>query len=91
MVHIIAQLKLESFDKWKPVFDERSAIRKEAGSKEASLFRNSNDPNEAMILFEWDNMENAKKYLESEALREALKKMGVTFTITYLDEVETTV
>lgn len=91
MVHIIAQLKLESFDKWKSVFEERSAIRKESGSKEARLFLNSNDPSEAMILFEWDNIENAKKYLESEALKEALKKVGATFTITYLDEVETTV
>jgi heme-degrading monooxygenase HmoA len=91
MVYIIAQLKLESFDKWKSVFEERSAIRKESGSKEARLFRNSNDPAEAMILFEWDNIENAKKYLESEALREALKKVGATYTTTYLDEVETTV
>jgi hypothetical protein len=32
-----------------------------------------------------------KKYLESEALQETLKKVGATFTITYLDEVETTV
>ena len=91
MVYIIAKLKLESFDKWKPVFNERSSVRRESGSKEARLFRNSNDPNEAMILFKWDNMENAKKYLESEALKETLKKVGATFTITYLDEVEKTV
>ena len=91
MVYIIAKLKLESFDKWKPVFNERSSVRRESGSKEARLFRNSNDPNEAMILFKWDNMENAKKYLKSEALKETLKKVGATFTITYLDEVEKTV
>lgn len=91
MVYIIAKLKLKSFDKWKPVFNERSSVRRESGSKEARLFRNSNDPNEVMILFEWDNMENAANYLESEALKETLKKVGATFTITYLDEVEKTV
>jgi heme-degrading monooxygenase HmoA len=90
MVYIIVQLKVESFDKWKSVFDERSALRKESGSKEASLFRNSEDPNEAMILFEWDNMENARKYLESEMLRKTLLKVGATYTTTYLDEVEKT-
>ncbi len=90
MVYVIAQLKLENYDKWKSIFDERASIRKEAGSKEARLFRNSNDDNEAMILFEWDTMENAKEYLESEALRKALKEVGVTYTITYLDEVEKT-
>jgi heme-degrading monooxygenase HmoA len=90
MVYVIAQLKLESFDKWKPVFDERSAIRKEMGSKEARLFRNSNNQNEAMILFEWDNMENAQKYMESEALRKTLKEAGATYTVTYLEELEKT-
>lgn len=33
-------------------------------------------------------MENTTKYPESEALKETLKKVGATFTITYLDEVE---
>ncbi len=61
MVYVIAQLKLESYDKWKPVFDERAAIRKESGSKEARLFRNSNDQNEAVIIFEWDNNGKRKK------------------------------
>ena len=90
MVYVIVQLKLESFDKWKPVFDERAAIRKESGSKGARLFLNSDNPNEGFILFDWDNMENARKYLESESLRKTLQKVGVTYTNTYLDEVETT-
>ena len=90
MVYIIAQLKLENYDKWKPVFDERSNLRKEMGSKEARLFANSDDRNEAMILFDWDTKENAQKYLESEALRETLKKVGATYTITYLDELAKT-
>ena len=90
MVYVIAQLKLESYDKWKPVFDERAALRKDSGSKEARLFRNSGDPNEAVILFEWDNIENARNYLESEYLRKTLLEEGAKYTITYLDEVETT-
>lgn len=90
MVYIIAQLKLESYNKWKPVFDERSVIRKEKGSKEARLFRNYNDHNEVMILFEWDNIENARKYMESESLRKTLEKEGATYTTTYLDEIEKT-
>jgi heme-degrading monooxygenase HmoA len=91
MVYVIAQLKLESYDKWKPVFDERSVIRKEKGSKEARLFRNSDDHNEVMILFEWDNIENARNYMESETLRKTLEKEGATYTSTYLDEMEKTV
>jgi quinol monooxygenase YgiN len=90
MVYVIAQLKLVSYDNWKPVFDERKAMRQETGSKEASLFRNSDDPNEVVILFEWDNMENARKYMESEELQKTLKKAGATFNVIYLDEIEKT-
>lgn len=89
MVYVIAQLKLESYDKWKPLFDERKTIRKEAGSKEARLFRNLDDSNEVMILFDWDNKENAKKYMESAALQETLQKAGMKkLKVTYLDEIE---
>lgn len=92
MIYVIAQLKLESYDKWKPLFNERSAMRKENGAKEANLFRNSDDPNEVVILFKWDNKENAKKYVESATLLEALQKAGIKkLKVTYLDEVAKTI
>jgi heme-degrading monooxygenase HmoA len=90
MVYVLAQLKLESFQKWKAIFDQRVSVRKEAGSKEARLFRNINDDTEVVILFDWDTLENARKYMESDVLREALEKVGATYTTTYLDEVEIT-
>lgn len=90
MVYILAQIKLESFDKWKTIFDERKSMRKEMGSIEARLFRDSSDPSAVVILFEWDNMENAKKYMESEEIRKTLEKAGVTFDVTYLNELEKT-
>ncbi len=91
MIHIISRLKLESYENWKSIFHERAAIRKEAGSQEAILFRNSDDPNEALILFQWDNMENAKKYLESALLEKALEKAGAKLTETiYLEKIEKT-
>ena len=92
MVHVIGQLKLESYEKWKTFFDERSATRKESGSKEAHLFRNLDNQNEVMILFEWDNIENARKYMESDNLRKYLQNAGAQIiNITYLDEQETTI
>ncbi len=92
MVYVLAQLKLESYAKWKTFFDERSAARKEAGSKEAHLFRNSDDQNEVMILFEWDNKENAWNYMESDNLRKYLHNVGAEIVnITYLDEQETSI
>lgn len=92
MIYVIGELKLESYDRWKPVFNERSSVRKEYGSKEAILFRNSDDPHDVEILFKWDSKENAKKYMESESLQKTLKNAGAKIEkITYLDEIEKTV
>jgi quinol monooxygenase YgiN len=92
MVYVLAKLKVESYEKWKPFFDKRAATREELGSKEAHLFRNSNDQNEVVILFVWDNMENARKYMESDNLRKYLKNAGSEIVdITYLDEQETSI
>lgn len=92
MIYVIGELKLENYDKWKPVFNERSSARKEFGSKEAHLFRNLDDPHEVEILFKWDNKENAKKYMESESLQKTLKNAGARIEkITYLDDIEKTV
>ena len=92
MVYVLGQLKLENYDKWKPVFDKRYTIRKESGSIKAWLFRDSDDQNEVVIMFEWDNMENARKYFESESLQKSLQKAGAKMIkTTYLDQIEATI
>ncbi|WP_414469836.1 antibiotic biosynthesis monooxygenase [Methanobacterium sp. ACI-7] len=92
MVYILVNLKLESYDKWKSLFNERATIRQESGSYEAHLFRNSEDFNEVTILFKWDNFENARNYFESESLQKALKNGSTQeITITYLDEIAKTI
>ncbi len=92
MIYLIGELKVENYDKWKSVFNERSTARKEHGAKEARLFRNSDDPHDVEILFKWDNKENAKKYMESESVHKVLKDVGAKIErVTYLDEVEKTI
>jgi heme-degrading monooxygenase HmoA len=92
MVYVLAKLKVENYETWKTFFDKRSDTRKESGSKEAHLFRNSDDPNEVLILFIWDTKENAQKYMESENLRKYLKNAGSELkNVTYLDEQETSI
>jgi quinol monooxygenase YgiN len=92
MIYVLAKLKVESYERWKTFFDKRSASREESGSKEAHLFRNSDDQNEVVILFEWDNKENARKYMESDNLRKYLQNAGAEIVnITYLDEQETSI
>ena len=93
MIYLIGELKKsKNYDKWKPVFNERSTARKESGQKEARLFRNSDDPHDVEILFKWDNKENAKKYMESQSVQKVLNNVGAKIErVTYLDEIEKTI
>jgi heme-degrading monooxygenase HmoA len=89
MCYVFATLKVENYGRWKAAFDVKSATREESGSKEAHLFRNYEDQNEVMILFNWDNLPNARKYMESDNLRKYLKNVGAEIVnISYLSEQE---
>lgn len=55
---------MEDFEKWKPLYDEHATARKEAGCQGDRVCRNRDDPNDVAVLFDWDNLENFKKFSE---------------------------
>lgn len=77
MSNIIVHHKVEDYSKWKPYFDEHSSFRAQMGSKGAKVLRNANDPNDLFIIFEWDNTDNAKKFSNSDNLKDVMQKAGV--------------
>ncbi len=90
MPYSLARVKVEDYAKWKPVFDQLSAPRKASGgAKGGMLFRDADNPNDITILNEWDNLENAHKFIESEDVKKAIKKSGVIkIDFYFLNEVE---
>jgi len=90
MPYLIIRHKVKDYAKWKPAYDEHGATRKANGSKGAHLFRNANDPNELVILFEWDDLKKARQFAQSQDLREKMQQAGVVGTpdIFFLEEIE---
>ncbi len=78
MPHMLVSHKVEDFAKWKGVFDSVEAMRREAGEKSNTLFRDADDPNAITALFEWDSLENAQEYAGSARLKSAMQEAGVT-------------
>lgn len=91
MVYILIRHKVKDFEKWKPIFDRHSTIRKAGGSKGGRIFRNIDDPSETFIIFKWDTIENAQKFAKSEDLKNRMKEAGVTEKpdIYFVEEIET--
>ena len=90
MPYLLIRHKVEDYAKWKPFFDEHGTTRKTEGSKGGYVFRNADDRNEIVMLFEVEDLERIRRFIESEDLREAMQKSGVTDKpdIYYLDEAD---
>jgi heme-degrading monooxygenase HmoA len=92
MTYVVVMHKVEDYDKWKLLYDENGAMRKDYGSKGASVFHQANDPNNMVVITEWEDMEKAKNFAESEDLKTTMQKAGVIGqpVIYYLDKIEKT-
>ena len=90
MPYMLVRHKVEDYEKWKPVFDGHQATRRESGGKGGFLFRNADDPNETIILLEWPDLEDARRFAQSEDLRETMQRAGVAEQpdIYFLEEAE---
>ena len=74
--YVIVKYKVADYARWKPIFDADGANRQAGGSKGGQLFRSADDPNEVVMLFEWD-LEKARQFSQSEELRAKMQEAGV--------------
>ena len=78
MPSLLIRHHVEDYDSWKAVFDEHELTRRANGSQGGRLFRDASDPNEVLLLLEWDDLERARLFADSDDLREAMARSGVT-------------
>jgi len=90
MVSILVKHSVENYDDWKAGFDEHAGTRMEYGSQGYHLFQAAGDPNEVVVLLEWDSRENAERFLEESDLKDVMEEVGVVGEpeIHFLDEIE---
>ena len=86
---LLIRHKVEDYPAWKAVFAEHESTRRANGSQGGWLFRNADDPHEVLLLLEWDDLERARLFLDSDDLQEAMTRAGVTDRpdIWFLEEV----
>jgi heme-degrading monooxygenase HmoA len=77
MAHLIIKHKVKDYPSWKKVFDGFIETRRNGGEKSYQILHPENDGNDLLAIFEWDNLENAKKFANSSELKEAMGNAGV--------------
>jgi heme-degrading monooxygenase HmoA len=60
------------------------------GLQGGRILRNADDPNELVILLEWDSLDNARQFANVDELREAMQRAGVADQpdVYFLEEIE---
>jgi len=89
MPYVLVLFQVEDYPRWKSAFDDSADTRKAGGVKSCQLFHIESETNNFVILFEWDTMENARKFMHSPELKEKMQKTGVIGkpTITFIEKI----
>jgi quinol monooxygenase YgiN len=89
MIYVLVRFTVENLAKWKPVFEEAGALRKNFGSMGVRAFSKTDNPNEVVILGEYANKEKAMQMFQSQEFREATQRAGVKGPpeVTFLNKV----
>jgi len=78
IMYILIRHKVTDFAKWKSVYHEHLPARQKAGLKEVHLLRNTENPNEVILLFSVEDLDKAKAFAASDDLRQAMQRAGVS-------------
>jgi len=77
MATMLVHHKVEDFTAWKSVYDSVADLRAANGELSDKIYKDASDPNSLTLVFEWDSLDNARKYAQSPELKAAMEKAGV--------------
>ena len=77
MQYLLVRHKVADFDRWYSVFRSHAEAQQEAGLKDLQLFRDAADPNDVVVLFRVDDLDEVKAFTESPESYEAKEESGV--------------
>ncbi len=88
MVHVLVRHKVADYNQWKEAFDNHLSVRKRAGETGFRLFHDADDPRNITLLLDWPTVEEARRFMNSDELRNAMTKAGVVGApeIQYLED-----
>jgi heme-degrading monooxygenase HmoA len=70
--------KVANYTRWREHFDDYQTTRRANGSQGGHVFRSADDPNELLIFLEWDELDRARLFADSDDLRVAMKHAEVS-------------
>jgi quinol monooxygenase YgiN len=77
MAHLFIRHRVKDYTAWKATFDAFIETRRAGGEKSYQIYHPDDDPNNLLLLFEWDSLANARAFMSNGQLKEAMGEAGV--------------
>lgn len=77
MPTLFVRHRVDDFETWKQVYDEVEDLREEFGVLAAAVYQEVGRPNSVLVVHEFDRAEQARRFMASEALKQAMDRGGV--------------
>ena len=79
MINLSVRHSVADYAKWRASFDAHESMRRAGGSTGIfQVYRDVENPNQITVMLEWNNAENAQKFVSDPALKEVMQAAGVT-------------
>lgn len=72
MPALLIRQRVTDYANWRRRFAEQAHARTANGCQEVRIYRNPDDPNETIVLLEWDSLVRARLFAQSDDLHESL-------------------
>jgi heme-degrading monooxygenase HmoA len=73
MAHVLIEHRVGDFETFKTVYLDDAERRRRLGSLGGHVYRVADDPNNVIVLLEWDTVEHARDFAGSLELEQAME------------------
>ena len=73
MPYVLIHHRVADYERFRAVFDDDAERRRRLGSKGGRLLRSTVGSNDFFALFEWDDVENAREFVDAYETQEAFE------------------
>ena len=77
MVRLFIRRNVADYDAWRKVYDEFDEERRPLGVTADAVFQSVDDPNDVTVWHDFAGTDEARAFVASEALRNAMQQAGV--------------
>lgn len=78
MIRMFVRHPVADFSEWKQAYDSFDDERQGMGVVDHGVYKSADDPNDVTVWHDFESLESARRFAESERLREAMSEAGVS-------------